>query len=88
MLTETERGLEATGEEAEVSGAAEWVCEGVAASGEVSVLRLPDGRLVAVRREASFDWPRTRTELTGGKSRRRRVDLSRRHTRLLLGEQL
>jgi hypothetical protein len=52
VLAETERGLEATGEEVEVSGVAEWVCDGVAASGEVSVLRLPDGRLVALRREA------------------------------------
>jgi hypothetical protein len=52
VLAETERGFEATGEEIEVSGSAEWVCDGVAASGEVSVLRLPDGRLVAVRREA------------------------------------
>jgi hypothetical protein len=52
VLVETERGFEATGEEIEVSGSAEWVCDGVAASGEVSVLRLPDGRLVAVRPEA------------------------------------
>lgn len=52
VLAETERGFEATGEEIEVSGSAEWVCDGVAKSGEVSVLRLPDGRLVAVRREA------------------------------------
>ena len=52
VLAETERGFEATGEEIEVSGSAEWVCDGVATSGEVSVLRLPDGRLVAVRREA------------------------------------
>ena len=37
VLAETERGLEATGEEVEVSGVAEWVCDGVAASGEVSV---------------------------------------------------
>lgn len=52
VLAETERGFEATGEEIEVAGAAEWVCDGVAVSGQVSVLRLPDGRLVAVRREA------------------------------------
>jgi hypothetical protein len=52
VLAQTERGFEVTGEEIEVSGAAEWVCDGVGASGEVSVLRLPDGRLVAVRREA------------------------------------